>query len=511
MIIKSVNQNKNIWSDEKIKDILEADGFDFTNDVSQSLYILRDGTLVNADILSGLRSRDHREIECLFDDIDRYDQNFWTEFHERTGAIMVVPETKELLIMSDQKLTKNQQDIINQNPDFKISEHCRNREEYEKYISDYSNEDNKKDDSEKSVIKYKHSHIYFSAADRKQAVLIFNNELYTGHIHLDALLEAYDKNGIKYNWEDYASDKEMEEALIGKRTELSALSEYDNYLDVLFEEHLEKNFDLIKKYAEENNLIITCHVHDDGLNIKEVDVEATQRNIELKESKRENKQSEIPNNRNTTKYYHGTSYENAMKIMKEGFTSPQINWNCCLGEETYFWKEDKSNPEEVLIWAQGSAQIAAAIQNSQSDKVCILSIEVPENSNIYISPDYSVDDAATIETAVTINNKELNKAISEGKVILSCAEIDKSYNPYMRFVYLSALDNELINIDDFSQTELKAFHTFQNYAPELSGLFEEATNYQNLENIHFSQVNLENTLTNQEKNTDIREFDDFER
>ena len=196
--------------------------------------------------------------------------------------------------------------------------------------------------------------------------------------------------------------------------------------------------------------------------------------------------------KNLRSYYHGTSYENAMKIIKEGFTSPQTNWNCCNGKETYFYKENRLDIEDVLHSAVGSAQITSALQNSQSDKICILRVEIPEDSNIYISPDYSVDDAITNETAVVINNDELNAAISTCEAILSYAVIEHTYNPYLRFVYLSNINDEFINIDNLSKAEIEAFNTLQRNASEISGLYEDVIGYQDLENLQFSQVKPEN-------------------
>ena len=197
-------------------------------------------------------------------------------------------------------------------------------------------------------------------------------------------------------------------------------------------------------------------------------------------------------NKNLRSYYHGTSHENAMKIIKEGFTSPQTNWNCCNGEETYFYKEDRFNMEEVLHSAVGSAQITSALQNFQSDKICILRVEIPEDSNIYISPDYSVDDAITNKIAVVIKNDELNAAISTSEAILSYAVIEHTYNPYLRFVYLSNINDEFINIDNLSKAEVEAFNIFQRNASEISGLYEDAIGYQDLEDLNFIQVKPEN-------------------
>ena len=79
------------------------------------------------------RTIEHREIaESVVLDKDRYDKDFWSVLHQRTSMIMVVPETRELLIMEKQKLSNEQKAIINSNPDYTVKEYCKNKDETKK-------------------------------------------------------------------------------------------------------------------------------------------------------------------------------------------------------------------------------------------------------------------------------------------------------------------------------------------------------------------------------------------
>jgi predicted hotdog family 3-hydroxylacyl-ACP dehydratase len=43
-----------------------------------------------------VRGTYHRANECLFDDIDRYDDDFWEQVFKRTEAIMAMPENNQV-------------------------------------------------------------------------------------------------------------------------------------------------------------------------------------------------------------------------------------------------------------------------------------------------------------------------------------------------------------------------------------------------------------------------------
>lgn len=121
-------------TDEQISEILEEEGYSFTDNLEESVFILKNGNLVDGGFFGGnTRTIEHREIaESVVLDKDRYDKDFWSVLHQRTSMIMVVPETKELLIMEKQKLSNEQKAIINSNPDYTVKEYCKNKDETQK-------------------------------------------------------------------------------------------------------------------------------------------------------------------------------------------------------------------------------------------------------------------------------------------------------------------------------------------------------------------------------------------
>lgn len=121
-------------TDKQISEILEEEGYSFTDNLEESFFILKNGNLVDGGFFGGnTRTIEHREIaESVVLDKDRYDKDFWSVLHQRTSMIMVVPETRELLIMEKQKLSNEQKAIINSNPDYTVKEYCKNKDETKK-------------------------------------------------------------------------------------------------------------------------------------------------------------------------------------------------------------------------------------------------------------------------------------------------------------------------------------------------------------------------------------------
>ena len=76
---------------DEIRKRLTDEGEEFTDNVFEAIYIFPNGDMMSGDFNSGIRGTDHRAIEILFEDIDRYDDDFWDEVFRRTGAIMVMP------------------------------------------------------------------------------------------------------------------------------------------------------------------------------------------------------------------------------------------------------------------------------------------------------------------------------------------------------------------------------------------------------------------------------------
>ena len=101
-------------SDSEIRQRLEDDGYEFTDNPEEAIYVLRNGDMVSGGFYDGIRGEDHRMIESVMDDIDRYDDNFWSEVFNRTSMLMLIPETKQALIGENQKLTSKQKYILKQ-------------------------------------------------------------------------------------------------------------------------------------------------------------------------------------------------------------------------------------------------------------------------------------------------------------------------------------------------------------------------------------------------------------
>lgn len=111
--------------DKKILEILESEGFDTTLDPQQAIYILRNGALINGDFVSGFRANDHRMIEVVMKNTNRHDPDFWSKVHSELGVVMLVPETKKVLVMENQILTTQQENIVKSLKEYKQCIYCK--------------------------------------------------------------------------------------------------------------------------------------------------------------------------------------------------------------------------------------------------------------------------------------------------------------------------------------------------------------------------------------------------
>lgn len=87
-------------SDEQIRTRMETAGYGETHDPLKAIFLMRDGGLVSGydPMQLGDRIVDHRCIEnCFADGFNRYADRFWEEALARTGMVMLVPETKEVV------------------------------------------------------------------------------------------------------------------------------------------------------------------------------------------------------------------------------------------------------------------------------------------------------------------------------------------------------------------------------------------------------------------------------
>ena len=77
------------------------------------MFILVSISLIDGCFYDGDRTEDHRIAELL-SEFDRYDgDKFWFDILDNLNLIMLVPESKQILITPKQKITPKQREVMN--------------------------------------------------------------------------------------------------------------------------------------------------------------------------------------------------------------------------------------------------------------------------------------------------------------------------------------------------------------------------------------------------------------
>jgi hypothetical protein len=87
-----------------------------TENINEAIYLLPDGRMLDGCFDYGCREHDHRIIEAVYTDKDRYTPGFWESVHKDYRLVRLVPESKIALIRERQRLTDKQKEILNQSP-----------------------------------------------------------------------------------------------------------------------------------------------------------------------------------------------------------------------------------------------------------------------------------------------------------------------------------------------------------------------------------------------------------
>lgn len=101
-------------NNETILKILAENDVQTADNINETIFILTDGQLISGMFSYGSRTVDHRVMELLFDDTDRYDTGFWDKVVERTGVVQYVPESQMILLKPKQHVTDAQQKWIDE-------------------------------------------------------------------------------------------------------------------------------------------------------------------------------------------------------------------------------------------------------------------------------------------------------------------------------------------------------------------------------------------------------------
>ena len=181
----------------------------------------------------------------------------------------------------------------------------------------------------------------------------------------------------------------------------------------------------------------------------------------------------------TTRMYHGTSMENAKKILKYGFSDEKDTiWNVSDPEMVYLAEEQ--NPEECdddfdsyitdsKLTAIEAGQIAAAWFNSKSSDTVVFEFEVPEEVIGLFEDDDSCENAYG---CCLVNALELNDLISKGQIKVKMHTLHNSYIPYLRIFYLNNLSRVYLKYIEDTML-MKAMDTVgTTYIDDLHGCYD---------------------------------------
>lgn len=97
--------------DEIKRRVIDTDYYTLTNKISEAIFILADGSMIDGQFDMGIRGIDHRMIECVVD-FDRYDDKFFDKVHDLLKIVRLVPETNVALVKVNQELSEIQLELI---------------------------------------------------------------------------------------------------------------------------------------------------------------------------------------------------------------------------------------------------------------------------------------------------------------------------------------------------------------------------------------------------------------
>ena len=96
-----------------LTEICINEGIELTQLPDHAIYILPDGSLIDGCFYDNQRSEDHRLAESL-SEFNRNDgHRFWLDLFINLNMIMLVPETKTILITKQQTITPEQTEQMN--------------------------------------------------------------------------------------------------------------------------------------------------------------------------------------------------------------------------------------------------------------------------------------------------------------------------------------------------------------------------------------------------------------
>ena len=162
----------------------------------------------------------------------------------------------------------------------------------EKTVDKSQLQENQKYDLSSDKIVYQGGDFHLYASNREAAGVLYKGKIFTEYLHVDALAEAMREiDNIEMHVEDYPNEIKMNSIYLyhgdikNPIDYIATFAVYEEYLLCYFEKQLEDNFEVFKEYANEKGVKIACQI--DGFNnlYKEVNIEATEKEIGKGEDK----------------------------------------------------------------------------------------------------------------------------------------------------------------------------------------------------------------------------------
>lgn len=112
--------NNGLVSDEMIEQFVKDEELSFTDNLTDAIYLLRNGELIDGTDEYGERTEDHKTVQTLISEgKDMYTSSngfsiFWDALHKKTGMVRLVPESSTALISKSQTLTPEQEEVLSE-------------------------------------------------------------------------------------------------------------------------------------------------------------------------------------------------------------------------------------------------------------------------------------------------------------------------------------------------------------------------------------------------------------
>lgn len=145
------------------------------------------------------------------------------------------------------------------------------------------------------------------------------------------------------------------------------------------------------------------------------------------------------------RFVHGTSYESAMDIIKNGFKEDKPTIWTCSRKDMLYLREESGEDKETEWMTIETGQIAAAYNNSKDTRIAIIRFEMSDELASKIIED---DNSCDISYSYQVLISNLNEGLKKHTITATVDIYADAYVPYMRPFYLANLDKTYLQIKD---------------------------------------------------------------